>query len=53
MNGEAGKGSKWRKGINYKKYYANMEDIILKPDKENTNIIKKIKGNKTTYIYKK
>ena len=48
----AGKGSKIRKMVDWKRYFANAEEILKNPE-FTTRSVKRIikKNNKSTYVY--
>lgn len=46
----AGKGDKWRKDFDYKKYWTNFP--VLSGDHESKAKKKKLKNGKTRYTYK-
>jgi len=54
MSGQ-GKGDKWRKWFNYKKYWTNFEELTGN-DKDFYSQVEKVvkkRGAKTTYVYKR
>jgi len=48
----AGKGDKWRKKFDYRKYWTNIQGISGSKVQDHSISKKKLKGGITRYVYK-